>query len=64
MTRPRLITAAVLADELGIDIKTVRRRTRAGDFPFAINIGDARRPMWRYDVRLLDRWLESRRHTL
>lgn len=59
---PRLITADQLADLLGEHLKTVRTRTRRGDFAdFAINIGTPQRPTWRYDSRRLDKWLDARR---
>jgi hypothetical protein len=59
---PRLITADALAELLGEHIKTVRTRTRRGDFnDFAINVGTRRAPRWRYDTARLTKWLDARR---
>ncbi len=61
-TLPKLITADVLAEHLGEHIKTIRTRTRRGDFKeFAINVGTQRSPRWRYDTARLAKWLDSRR---
>lgn len=59
----RLIDAQQLSKQLGLDIATVRRHTRSGEFPFARNLGKPNgKPVWRYDTRALDRWLDTRRH--
>ncbi|WP_076260824.1 helix-turn-helix domain-containing protein [Intrasporangium flavum] len=63
-TKPptHLLTAHEVAARLGEHIKTTRKRTRRGDFAsFAINLGTQNRPIWRYDERLLERWIDSRR---
>ncbi len=61
-TLPRLITAQQLAAVLGEHIKTVRKHTRRGDYDaFAINVGTARTPRWRYDTARLNRWLDAHR---
>lgn len=65
MTAPharRLITAEELADLLAVSLTTVRRSTRRGEYPFAVNLGTPQRPRWRYDTQRLDRWIDSRRH--
>lgn len=63
-TLPRLITADALAEVLGEHIKTVRTRTRRGDFKdFAINVGTDRAPRWRYDAARLAKWLDDRRQS-
>ena len=60
---PRLITAEQLAEHLGEHIKTIRTRTRRGDFnDFAINTGTQNRPRWRYDTARLAKWLDQRRN--
>lgn len=58
----QLLKARDVAELLGVDIKTVRRHTRAGHYPFARNLGSPQRPTWRYDRRSLDRWLDTRQH--
>lgn len=58
---PRLITADELAEVLAESLTTVRRHTRRGEYPLAVNIGTSQRPRWRYDTRHLDRWIASRR---
>ncbi|GAA2037526.1 hypothetical protein GCM10009740_31700 [Terrabacter terrae] len=57
-----LLTAADVAARTGEHIKTVRLRTRRGDYKaFAINLGTENRPRWRYDEALLERWIDTRR---
>ena len=59
---PRLLTAGDLAEILGEHRQTVAKNTRAGIYPFARNLAPAgKKPIWRYDPRGLDRWLEARR---
>ncbi len=56
----QLLDARQVADRLGVDLKTIRRRTRRRELP-AINIGTPQRPIWRYDEPALDAWLDQRR---
>ena len=57
-----LLTAQQVADRLVVDLKTVRRQTRRGEYrSFAINLGSEQRPTWRYDEQLLERWIDARR---
>lgn len=61
-TRARLLNAVEVAEQLHIDLKTVRVLTRSKALP-AINIAPegAKRPTWRYSQRDLDAWLDHRR---
>ena len=54
----RLLTAQEVADLIRLDEKTVRRRTRRGEIPGAMNVGTEKRPVWRYDARRIDDWLK------
>lgn len=57
----RLLTVAEVAEFLGEHPQTVRRHTRDGTYTaFAINVGTARQPRWRYHPGRLDRWLQTR----
>ena len=60
----RLLTATQLADTLGLHPKVVARHTRQGRYDtFAINLADAgSKPIWRYDPRRLEKWLDARRN--
>lgn len=60
MTGRRLVSARDVAELLDLNEQTVRKHTRQGHYPFAVNVGTQRAPQWRYDLRRLDRWLESR----
>ncbi|WP_191563415.1 hypothetical protein [Janibacter melonis] len=57
-----LLRAHEVAERLAQDIKTIRRNTRRGLYPFARNLGTPQQPIWRYDARGLERWLDTRRH--
>lgn len=63
MSPAQLLTAAQVATTLGLNEQVVRRHTRAGRYAaFAVNIADAgSKPIWRYDPRRLEKWLEARR---
>jgi hypothetical protein len=63
MSIPKLLTGAQLAEALNLHPKSVAKATRQGAYPFAINLAPAgRQPVWRYDPRGLEKWLESRRN--
>lgn len=59
----RLLSADEVAQTLGLNEQVVRRHTRAGRYAaFAVNLAEAgSKPIWRYDPRRLEKWLESRR---
>lgn len=63
MSVPKLLTANQLAEALGLHPKVVARHTRSGRYAaFAVNLADGdTRPIWRYDLRRLEKWLEGRR---
>jgi hypothetical protein len=63
MSTPQLLTAAQVADILGLHPKVIARHTRQGRYSsFALNLADAgSKPIWRYDPRRLEKWLEARR---
>jgi hypothetical protein len=60
-TPPALLTVDQVAQLLAEHPQTVRKHTRAGRYPFAVNVGTTAAPRWRYDPRGLTRWVESRR---
>lgn len=63
-TRQPLMTATQIATVLGEHEQTVRKHTRAGRYPFAVNVGGTgRQARWRYDPRGLEKWLQSRTTT-
>ena len=62
MSTPKLLTADDLAAVLGLNVQTVRKHTRQGLHPFAVNVGTDRQPRWRYDPRRLEKWLDARRN--
>lgn len=59
-TRRRLVSSHEVAELLDISEQTVRKHTRQGRYPFAINLGTAQVPRWKYDLRRLEQWLERR----
>lgn len=61
MPRLQLVTAQDVADVLAESLTTVRRNTRRGVYPFAVNVGTEHRPRWRYDLRRLERWIDLKR---
>jgi hypothetical protein len=64
MSTPKLLTGAQLADALNLHPKVVAKHTRQGRYDtFAINLAPAgRQPIWRYDPRGLEKWLDARRN--
>lgn len=56
-----LLTVPQLAERLGEHPQTVRKHTRAGAYAsFAINLGTATQPRWRYHPGRLEKWLAGR----
>lgn len=51
---------ARIAALLAMNVRVVRRKIRAGEFPGAVNIGSDNRPDYRVPVCGLDRWLSQR----
>lgn len=52
----RLIDARELAERLRVSLSSVERKTREGEYPFAVKHGDSRR----YSVKGFERWLARR----
>lgn len=58
MSTPKALTAHEVADLARLNISTIRRRTRRGEIPGAVNVGTAQRPIWRYDARRINTWMQ------
>lgn len=58
---PELVTVADIATWTAFDKQTIRKKTRRGDIPGAINLGTERRPIWRYDAREVTAWITASR---
>lgn len=56
-----LITAKQVGHLTALSPAGIRRMTRRGEIPGAINLGTDNRPIWRYDPREVAAWIESRR---
>jgi excisionase family DNA binding protein len=56
------ISPQAIADQLGVQIETIRRAIKRGDLP-ATNIGSARRHTWRVAKSDLATWIAARTNT-
>lgn len=61
VAREELLTAAEIASWTRIHPQTIRRMTRRGEIPGAINLGTQNRPTWRYDPREVAAWITASR---
>ncbi|MFC6707530.1 helix-turn-helix transcriptional regulator [Flexivirga alba] len=57
----RLLTARDVATKTQLSSAGIRRMTRRGEIPGAINLGTPNRPIWRYDPREVAAWIDRRR---
>ena len=51
-----------LAQELGVKPKTIIRLTKAGKFPFAIDIGLGSHANYRYSIPGFNAWLNEKKN--
>lgn len=56
-----LLTVNDIAVWTSFDKQTIRRKTRRGEIPGAINLGTEHRPIWRYDAREVTAWIDRNR---
>lgn len=56
-----LLVANDIATWTHLDPQTIRRMTRRGEIPGAINLGTPNRPIWRYDPREVAAWITASR---
>lgn len=59
--RAELLTAPEVADWTRLSSAGIRRMTRRGEIPGAINLGTPQRPVWRYDAKEITAWLTASR---
>ncbi|MGN6413749.1 helix-turn-helix domain-containing protein [Flexivirga sp.] len=55
-----LLVANDIATWTHLDPQTIRRMTRRGQIPGAVNAGTAERPAWRYDPQQVAAWMCTR----
>jgi len=60
MARTSLLTAQQVADWTALSSAGIRRMTRRGQVPGAVNVGTTDRPAWRYDPQQVAAWMCAR----
>ena len=61
VTHEGLLTAGDIAAWTRLSSAGIRRMTRRGELPGAINLGTPNRPIWRYDPREVSAWITASR---
>jgi len=56
-----LLTAQQVADWTALTSAGIRRMTRRGEIPGAINLGTPNQPIWRYDPKEVAAWITASR---